>query len=196
MPTATKRPAKSSPRPRAVDPLYIKATEEFRDHEIFLFREVQHRLHVKIEGEMRKRNGVKISLPLARVLHEISIDPGLSNAQLARRLNVTAQSMNGMVVALEREGYIERAVDPENARVLRCYALPAGVTLMRKGIFNASAVFDSVVGVLSGRDRAELRRLLKLLMEKIHVDADMSAILDDVPGKTRARAAGKRRGSR
>jgi len=196
MPPATKRSAKSSSRPPSVDPAYIKATEEFRDHEVVLFREVQHRLHVKVESEIRKRNGVKISFPLARVLHEISIDPGLSNAQLARRVNVTAQSMNGVVVALEREGYIERTVDPENARVLRCYALPAGVALMRKAVFSASAAFDSVLSVLSSRDRAQLRRLLKLLIEKIHVDADMSAILDDMPGKTRGRAAGKRRGSR
>jgi DNA-binding MarR family transcriptional regulator len=179
-----------------VAPGYIKSTQEFREHEVFLIREVHHRLHTKIESELRKRGDMSISFPLARVLHVVSIEPGLSNAQLARRVNVAAQSMNGVVVALETAGYIERIADPENARVRRCYALPAGVALMQKAVSSACATFDSVVSVLSARDRAELRRLLRLLIENVHVDAASSDLVHDVVRKPRGRHATKRRGSR
>jgi DNA-binding MarR family transcriptional regulator len=44
---------------------------------------------------------------------------GLSNAQLARRLWVTPQSMNEVIAALERLGLIERVPDQGNRRILR-----------------------------------------------------------------------------
>ena len=44
---------------------------------------------------------------------------GLSNAQLARRLWVTPQSMNEVISALERAGLIERVPDVANRRILR-----------------------------------------------------------------------------
>jgi DNA-binding MarR family transcriptional regulator len=44
---------------------------------------------------------------------------GLSNAQLARRLWVTPQSMNEVIAALERMGLIERVPDQGNRRILR-----------------------------------------------------------------------------
>ena len=44
---------------------------------------------------------------------------GLSNAQLARRLWVTPQSMNEVISALERAGLIERVPDAGNRRILR-----------------------------------------------------------------------------
>ena len=44
---------------------------------------------------------------------------GLSNAQLARRLWVTPQSMNEVISALERAGLIARVPDAGNRRILR-----------------------------------------------------------------------------
>ena len=44
---------------------------------------------------------------------------GLSSAQLARRHFVTAQAMNQMVGAMERDGLIERHPDPTNRKILR-----------------------------------------------------------------------------
>jgi DNA-binding MarR family transcriptional regulator len=199
--SATQRTSRAQPRPRppAVDPGYIKSTQEFREHEVFLIREAHHRLQTKIGNELRKRGvrgDLKITFPMARVLHEVSIEPGMSNAQLARRVNVTAQTMNDVVVALEKAGYIERVADPENARVLRCYALPAGVSLMEKSVSTASAAFDAAVGMLSARDRAELRRLLKLLIDKIGVGS-VESLMDEIAHEARHRRdQSKRRGSR
>jgi DNA-binding MarR family transcriptional regulator len=51
---------------------------------------------------------------------------GLSNAQLARRLWVTPQSMNEVISALERMGLIERVPDAGNRRILRTALTPVG----------------------------------------------------------------------
>jgi DNA-binding MarR family transcriptional regulator len=51
---------------------------------------------------------------------------GLSNAQLARRLWVTPQSMNEVISALERMGLIQRVPDAGNRRILRTALTPVG----------------------------------------------------------------------
>jgi DNA-binding MarR family transcriptional regulator len=53
-------------------------------------------------------------------------EPGLSNAQLARRCSVTPQSMNDVVIGLEQERLIRRTPDDGNRRILRAYLTPAG----------------------------------------------------------------------
>jgi DNA-binding MarR family transcriptional regulator len=51
---------------------------------------------------------------------------GLSNAQLARRCLVAPQSMSEVILALESGGYIRRAPDMLNRRILRTVLTPRG----------------------------------------------------------------------
>lgn len=51
------------------------------------------------------------------VLTFLEIEPGASNAALARRAFVTPQTMQGIVVALERAGFIARTPHPQHGRV-------------------------------------------------------------------------------
>lgn len=67
-----------------------------------------------------------IAGPQVAPLLALRSEPGLSNAQLARRSYVTPQSMNDVVIGLEREGLIRRTPDGGNRRILRAYLTPAG----------------------------------------------------------------------
>lgn len=51
------------------------------------------------------------------VLTFLEVEPGASNAALARRAFVTPQTMQGIVVALERAAFIVRTPHPEHGRV-------------------------------------------------------------------------------
>ena len=53
-------------------------------------------------------------------------ESGLSNAQLARRCFVTPQSMNEVVLELERRKLLTREPDPSNHRILRAQLTPSG----------------------------------------------------------------------
>ena len=46
-------------------------------------------------------------------------DPGLSNAELARRCFVTPQTMNRVVRDLTEEGLVVRAPSPDHGRILQ-----------------------------------------------------------------------------
>jgi DNA-binding MarR family transcriptional regulator len=67
-----------------------------------------------------------IAGPQVAPLLALRREPGLSNAQLARRSYVTPQSMNDVVIGLEQEGLIRRTPDDDNRRILRAHLTPAG----------------------------------------------------------------------
>jgi DNA-binding MarR family transcriptional regulator len=78
------------------------------------------RLERAVRREIGRLVGPKgLSVAQYTTLSILRSRSGLSNAQLARRLWVTPQSMNEVISALERAGLIERVPDSGNRRILR-----------------------------------------------------------------------------
>ena len=90
--------------------------------------------------------------------------PGLSGSELARGAFVTRQSMNILLQALERDGYVTR---PEEARVGK--VLPAQLTeLGRRELKKATAAVRSVeVRMLSGMTEEEQAGAHRILTSMI-----------------------------
>ena len=65
----------------------------------------QHRLRQRLDAELAQFG---ITAPQNAVLLEIAGNPRVSNADLARAAFVTPQTMQGILVNLEREGLIVR----------------------------------------------------------------------------------------
>lgn len=63
--------------------------------------------------------GLGLTAPQYNVLCSLEAEPGASNAQLARRAFVTAQTMQSMLVKLERAQLIARTPDAEHGRIQR-----------------------------------------------------------------------------
>jgi len=137
-----------------------------RDHEGYLIKELQQLLRNQIESRMRDK-GLWLSFPHSMVLMTLREQPGLSGAQLARRLGVTAQTMNGLLVPLEEKGFIVRASDPENARVLKSVLTPRGEQMLQAGLHEAGAVFAQMLGTLSERERRDFRHLLRRCIDAL-----------------------------
>ena len=55
---------------------------------------------------------------------------GLSNAQLARRALVSPQSMNEVLLTLERRGLVRRRAHPDHGRILQTRLTPKGRRLL------------------------------------------------------------------
>ncbi len=62
---------------------------------------------------------IMLTTPQYAVLCAVEAEAGLSNARLARAAFVTAQTMQGVLVNLERDGLLERRPDPAHGRILR-----------------------------------------------------------------------------
>lgn len=88
-----------------------------------------------------------ISLPQARLFQRIAAD-GSRIGELAAQVYVTKQTASALVGALEKGGYVERAVDPADARATLIRVAPRGRA--------AAAVAAAEIELIERQWRSEL----------------------------------------
>ncbi|PWK89821.1 DNA-binding MarR family transcriptional regulator [Fulvimonas soli] len=76
----------------------------------------QQALRTRLDSGLRE---IGLTTPQYAVLTYLREEAGASNAALARRAFVTPQTMQAILVALERAGFISRTPHPEHGRVQR-----------------------------------------------------------------------------
>ena len=106
-----------------------------------------------------------LTVPKYTALSILRDRPGLSNAQLARRVYVTPQSMAEVLNALEADGYIVRSPAANHGRVLE-------VSLSERGREVLTAC-DRAVGhmenaMLADLDEAGREQLLEALVNAVY----------------------------
>jgi len=122
-------------------------------------KQVMHSFRTIVEGRMRAR-GPASSFAHALLMFSLAREPGLSGAQAARRAQVTAQTMNGLLRNLEAAGYAVREQNPENRRADRWFLTRAGLRHLERG----TAIADGVTRVmLTSMSNTEVRQLRALL---------------------------------
>jgi DNA-binding MarR family transcriptional regulator len=90
--------------------------------------------------------------------------PGLSNSELARGAFVTRQSMNVLLQALERDGFVTRPAKAPVGKALPTQLTPRG----RRSLAKASAAVRSVeVRMLAGLSEAEQSQAFRILQSMI-----------------------------
>jgi DNA-binding MarR family transcriptional regulator len=85
---------------------------------------------------------------------------GLSNAQLARRALVSPQSMNEVLLALERRGLVRRRAHPDHGRILQTRLTAKGRRLLAACDAGVRQIEARMMSDLTARDEAALRRSL------------------------------------
>ncbi len=81
-------------------------------------------------GEVLEPHGLTVSQYTA--LSVMRSRAGLSNAQLARRVLITPQSMNEVVAQLAERKLIQRRPDPAHGRAIRTDLTPRGEHVLRR----------------------------------------------------------------
>lgn len=105
------------------------------------------------------------------VLRRLGDDPGLSGAELARRLHVTAQTMNRLVAALEEAGLIERFPDAAGGRTLRARLTVAGSSAVAAARRTIEAVEARMLDGLDAQEQSLLIQLLRRCAESLELPA-------------------------
>ncbi len=80
----------------------------------FALKQAQQALRTRLDTGLRE---IGLTTPQYAVLAFLNVEGGASNAALARRAFVTPQTMQAILVALERSGLIARTAHPEHGRV-------------------------------------------------------------------------------
>ncbi|MHA7664930.1 MarR family winged helix-turn-helix transcriptional regulator [Mycolicibacterium sp. HS_4_1] len=100
------------------------------------------------------------------VLRQLANEPGLSGADLARRLLITPQGVQLALKALEDRGLVERKPDPQHARILQAFLTEQGRKTAAAVVGDAVQAHEAVFGVLTADEQETLKRLLKRVVEQ------------------------------
>jgi len=89
----------------------------------FALKQAQQALRTRLDSGLRE---IGLNTAQYAVLASLEVEAGASNAALARRAFVTPQTMQAILVGLERAGLIARTPHPEHGRVQTTELTAAG----------------------------------------------------------------------
>jgi DNA-binding MarR family transcriptional regulator len=95
------------------------------------------------------------------VLNHVARSPGLASAEIARRLDVTPQSMVSHVETLCRRGILRRDPDPGPGRAIGVHLTPEGAALLARARVLARDYEDRTTGHLDAEGRRRLASELR-----------------------------------
>lgn len=117
--------------------------------------------------ERRQRRAMDLALgridlttPQYAALSVLADHLGVSNAELARRSFVTAQTMTGILRALHRDGRVTRAPHPEHGRIIQYQLTGDGERLRALGDIEVMAIERRMLSRLSADEQEALLRVL------------------------------------
>lgn len=128
----------------------------------YLLKEASSALRTAMEAVLRP---LGLTVTQYSCLELLAQRPGLSNSELARGAFVTRQSMNVLLQAFERDGYVTRPAEARVGKVIPTQLTPLG----RRSLEAASAAVRSVeVRMLGGVTRERQAEAIRMLRDMIH----------------------------
>jgi len=100
------------------------------------------------------------------LMRYLANEPGLSGAELARRLLITPQGVQLALTALERNGLVERKQDPQHGRIRQAYLTDRGRAVASVVSADAIRAHEQVFGVLTLEEQKTLQDLLRRVVEQ------------------------------
>ena len=111
------------------------------------------------------------SLATWQVLRCAQLEEGLSQSELAQRMDIEGPTLVRHLDRLEQSGLVERCRDEHDRRVMRVCLTPAG-RKRHAELVDVAAGFDRQLrALLDDREQATLRRLLGRIRDAFHPDS-------------------------
>ncbi|HZQ30124.1 MAG TPA: MarR family transcriptional regulator [Mycobacterium sp.] len=136
---------------------------ELSDKVLWLLKQAFH-FSLKTVNDAISSHGVTTAQ--IGLMRQLADEPGLSGAELARRLLITPQGVQLALTSLEREGLVERKQDPQHGRILQAYLTDRGRSVTSAVLADAIAAHEQVFGVLSPAEQQTLHDLLARVVEQ------------------------------
>jgi DNA-binding MarR family transcriptional regulator len=127
----------------------------------YLLKEASSALRSAMEAVLRP---LGMSVTHYSCLELLAQRPGLSNSELARGAFVSRQSMNVLLQALERDGYVMRPAQAPVGKALPTRLTPRGRRSLAKATVAVRSVENQMLMGLTEIDQKEARRILLSLV--------------------------------
>jgi DNA-binding MarR family transcriptional regulator len=130
----------------------------------YLLKRAQSVLH---DAMVEALSSLDLTVTQFAVLTALDDEPGLSNADLARRAFVTPQSMHAVLQELERRQFVVRHAHPQHQRVLQGALTEAGRRTLRSGADAVNTVEEQMLNNLSEAARLKLASALSSCIDSL-----------------------------
>jgi DNA-binding MarR family transcriptional regulator len=134
----------------------------------YLIKRAQTVLHDEMTEAL---HSLDLTVTQFAVLTALDDEPGLSNADLARRAFVTPQSMHAVLQELERRQLVVRRTHPQHQRVLQAALTEAGRRTLKFAAKAINAVEEQMLRNLSAPSRSKLASSLASCIESLAEEA-------------------------
>lgn len=127
-----------------------------------------HRLTSALRNEVTATvlSPLGVSFPQYLCMRLLSQSPGMSNAQLARTINVSPQAMNRVVRELQKRSLVVQATMAPSGRSLPMKLSIEGAELLNRTNSGVRAAERRVLAEFAEQDRHELLKLLAMLGQR------------------------------
>jgi DNA-binding MarR family transcriptional regulator len=109
----------------------------------------------------------RLTTPQYAALTHLEADEPLSGAELARRCFVTAQTMNAILVGLERARLVERAAHATHGRVIEARLTKRGRVRVEGAHRTVFGIEERMLSTITPAGRRRLNETLRRLVENL-----------------------------
>ena len=131
----------------------------------YMLKRAQHALRMSMDELLEP---IGLTVPQYNVLSAVQLQPGISNAALARGAFVTAQSMQGIVANLERIGLLRRKPHPTHGRIRQSELTEKGDVMLAKAHKLLIGVEEAMTSGFKKEEVEALGSLLHRCAENMH----------------------------
>jgi len=130
----------------------------------YLLKEASSALRAAMEDVLRP---LGMTVTHYSCLELLAQRPGLSNSELARGAFVTRQSMNVLLQALERDGYVTRPTEAPVGKALPARLTPRGRRSLEKATVAVRSVEVRMLGGLTPDEQGSAFHLLQSIVRSL-----------------------------
>jgi len=130
----------------------------------YLLKEASSALRTAMEEVLRP---LGMSVTHYSCLELLAQRPGLSNSELARGAFVTRQTMNVLLQALERDGFVTRATEAPVGKALPTRLTPRGRRSLQKATAAVRGVELRMLGGMTDAEQADALRSLRSMVRAL-----------------------------
>jgi DNA-binding MarR family transcriptional regulator len=130
----------------------------------YLLKRAQSVLHAAMAAALHEHDATVGQYALLTALDE---EPGLSNADLARRAFVTPQTMNQLLRELEHKRWVTRRPHPDHGRILQADLTQQGHAALRSCHQAVNAIEEQMLAGLSPARRQQLTAARRTCIEAL-----------------------------
>jgi len=135
-----------------------------------LIKQVQYRAYLRLESVLQPLGITPVQF---RILRTLSLQPGISSADLARLYEVKPQTMAKQIALLGSQGLVSRQTSRFNKRLLELRLSPQGESAFAQVERDAGALEEALLDPLSTGERKTLTTLLERLSQAWEPGAGM-----------------------